>query len=160
MSRNDCVCMCIMRLILKYSAISFQPYNSHYCTTSTKPYANLLIMNTMDLERLKHDQLHLTIWTKVEQPHIVKTYMVVSLLIILISPGLWALYLWSNGSIFCYIFVLEFIWYTYSTCCFSSRKFSFISTTAFLQCSGTLSDFLTLSLLLLRLFYYHGGTGV
>ena len=37
----------------------------------------------------------------------------------------WALYLWSNGSLCCYVYVLESVWYTIFASCLFSKKCSF-----------------------------------
>lgn len=62
------------------------------------------------------------------------------MLAIFTSPGVWALHLWSNGTLCCNFYILESIWITHSACSSLPWKFSFIGTAAFLQCSGMMLE--------------------
>lgn len=62
------------------------------------------------------------------------------LLALFTSPGVWALHLWSNGTLCSNFYLLESIWLTHSACSSLSWKFSFIGSAAFLQCSGMMIE--------------------
>lgn len=72
------------------------------------------------------------------------------LLAIYTTPGVWALHLWSNGTLCSNIFILESIWLTNSACSFLSWKFSFIGSAAFLQCSGMMLEIFAKTLVKLK----------
>lgn len=57
--------------------------------------------------------------------------------------GVWPLYLWCNGTLCCYICVLELIWCSNFANCSEPRKSSFLGIAAFLQCFGMCEKFFT-----------------
>lgn len=49
-----------------------------------------------------------------------------------VTTGSWAFYIWSHGILRCYVYVLEFVWFTAGTSSYSSWKSTFSGFAAFL----------------------------